>query len=305
MSRDYVKVVLSAYEEKKISGELSPNLLNPTPGNVREECLAIYGKDDKAKDDEVLRLFFSQPLGRGSYFDILENSRAHKFKQVPKILSGQVPKPGLKYVELLAWLIDFPLRPITSYNLSLRDKPKEEPEVGKKLSLEKEKINTDEKDFTHNPDKKKEDTEPVEEIERQPEKSNENNRYKFFLFKKRGFGIVATVILIGFGLFPRYMIWKDDRYEWMMFASEDASVIAIDWDMVRNFRKVMRKDTLTEHSIGKLWYLKENNDHDVFTMGGKHPIFNHRSLHILSPRILDSIKLRVELEKQNKNLDAK
>lgn len=302
MSKDYVKVVLAAYEKKKISGELSPNMLNPTPGNIREECLAIYGKDDKTKDDEVLRLFFSQPVGKSGYFDTLENSRAEKFKQVPKVLNGQVPKPGLKYVELLAWLIDFPIRPITTYNLSLKDKSMKEVKVDKRPpgEIEREEIDN-RKDVTSNHDKKEGVPELIEGINKYAEKSNENIKDKFFLFKKWSIGIVATIILVGF-FFPRYMTWKGDRYEWLIFNTKKESVIAINWDLLINFRKV-KNDTLTEYSIGKLYYLKENNDHDVFTMAGKHPVLVTRNLRPLSKTILDSIiKHNMKPQKQIQSL---
>ncbi|MEH3113748.1 hypothetical protein [Pedobacter terrae] len=119
MPEEYRKVVLDAYQKKKIEGSLSSNLLDPTPGNVREECLIIYRERERnAKDDEIFKQFFKGVDKEKGYLTVLENSLAEKFKQMPKILKGGVPNYGVRYAELLAWLIDFQPRPSTSYYTS-------------------------------------------------------------------------------------------------------------------------------------------------------------------------------------------
>jgi len=128
MPEDYKTVVFAAYEEKKKAGKLSPNLLNPTPGDIREECLAVYRKRPDPKDDEILELFFRNEFGKKGYLTILEGSYAAKFRQVPRILAGEVPNPNIRYIELLAWLIDFQPRPSTSYYKSFYTTPGTESE---------------------------------------------------------------------------------------------------------------------------------------------------------------------------------
>lgn len=119
MPEEYRKVVFDAYQKKKREGSLSSNLLDPTPGNVREECLIIYRERERnSKDDEIFKQFFKGVDKEKGYLTVLENSLAEKFKQMPKILKGGVPNYGLRYAELLAWLIDFQPRPSTSYYTS-------------------------------------------------------------------------------------------------------------------------------------------------------------------------------------------
>ncbi|MFC1222764.1 hypothetical protein ACFE6N_03085 [Pedobacter sp. BG31] len=131
MPEEYRKVVFDAYQKKKREGSLSSNLLDPTPGNVREECLIIYRERERnAKDDEIFKQFFKGVDKEKGYLTVLENSLAEKFKQMPKILKGGVPNYGLRYAELLAWLIDFQPRPSTSYYTSFyKDKPSDIVEV--------------------------------------------------------------------------------------------------------------------------------------------------------------------------------
>lgn len=186
-----------------------------------------------------------------------------KFKPVQKFLLGQTSEPNNRVVELVAWLIDFKPRPFEKWRNNLLEIPLDE------------------------------------EIENGKEKADKINKR----INWGKVGIVATMVLFFLGVvfYPRYMTWKGDRYEWLIFNTKNANVVAIDWDLVRDFRMVTRKDTLTEHSIGKLWYLKENNDHDVFTKGGKHPVLVNRNLRPLSKTILDSIQHK---QKQLRSLVA-
>lgn len=118
MPEEYHKAVLNAYQTKLKDEHFSPNLSNPTPGSLREECIIVYYERNAVKkNDEVFRLFFKN-ADKG-YYNALENCRAEKFKQMPKILKGNVTRPGIKYIELLAWLIDFKPRPSTLYYKSL------------------------------------------------------------------------------------------------------------------------------------------------------------------------------------------
>ncbi len=116
MPEEYRKVVLDTYKKKKLDGSLSPNLLAPTPGDLREECLIVYRERIlNSSDDEILRQFFGPKDQEKGYFTLIENSPAEKFKQMPKILKGKVTNPGIKFIELLAWLIDFQPRTSISY----------------------------------------------------------------------------------------------------------------------------------------------------------------------------------------------
>ncbi|RBQ05814.1 hypothetical protein [Pedobacter miscanthi] len=131
MPEDYRKVVLAAYENKKLDGSLSPNLSAPTPGDLREECLIVYRERQHNPNDlEILRQFFGPKDQEKGYFYVIENSRAQKFKQMPKILKGKVTNPGIKFIELLAWLIDFqPRTSISYYNSFDKQFDKEKREI--------------------------------------------------------------------------------------------------------------------------------------------------------------------------------
>jgi len=304
MSRDYAKVVLAAYEKKKNSGELSPNLLNPTPGAIREECLANYGKDDQAKDDEVFRLFFGKSEGKGGYSNILENSPAEKFKQMPKILNGKVPKPGLKYVELVAWLIDFSPRPITSYHLSLKNNSTIEFEENDKLVKEGEGLVAESEKIDDISNDRKEIQNPsfIENVVEVPI-VQENIPVRLLgepqkQIKKLNFiqrtGIVAT---LGFIMGVTYwkgippdgcMYWTGTEYKAVDCDAQipNTQILALNQQKLDHFKKITLPDTLTFNSLNKVWYSKINNDVEFFTTKGKHPLKTDRVLKPITTYIL-------------------
>lgn len=115
MFDDYLKEVLAAYAAKKDEGDLSENLLHPTPGKLRKECLIVYRERSIPQDDSILRLFFAYTDKDKGYTKGIENFNVDEFRQIPKILRGRVTTPGVKYIDLLAWLIDFNPRPSTIY----------------------------------------------------------------------------------------------------------------------------------------------------------------------------------------------
>ena len=147
MPEDYRKVVLDTYKKKKLDGSLSPNLSTPTPGDLREECLIVYRERQlNSNDDEILRQFFGPKDQEKGYFTLIENSPAEKFKQMPKILKGKVSNPGIKFIELLAWLIDFqPRTSISYYNSFDKQSERQTEEV---INTPEVKINETQSDTT-------------------------------------------------------------------------------------------------------------------------------------------------------------
>lgn len=119
MPEDYRKVVFEAYQKKKRDGSLSSNLMEPTPGNLREECIIVCRERYVPEDHEILRLFFSNVDCEKGYLTTLEKSLAKEFKQTSNVLKGGVKKPGIKYFELLAWLIGFHPKTSTAYYMEL------------------------------------------------------------------------------------------------------------------------------------------------------------------------------------------
>jgi len=108
MFEEYLKAILAACEKTRIDKTF-------TPGDFRNECINVFRERPLSNDDEALRLFFGATDLKMGFAKKIENSKADKYRQMPKLLKGDISNPNRKYIELLAWLIDFNPRPSTLY----------------------------------------------------------------------------------------------------------------------------------------------------------------------------------------------
>ena len=85
------------------------------------------------------------------------------------------------------------------------------------------------------------------------------------------------------------MYWSGDRYIETTCDTKTpyGQIVALDNFKVDNFKKIIRPDTLTENDINKVWYLKTNNELELYTSDGKHPQQTHRRLRPLSKYMFD------------------
>lgn len=72
----------------------------------------------------------------------------------------------------------------------------------------------------------------------------------------------------------KYMYWNGERYIGTdsIFISPGIDVVAMNSHKLKHFRRIMRKDTLTDvNALGKIWYSKYNNGVEFFTDDGIDP----------------------------------
>jgi hypothetical protein len=94
------------------------------------------------------------------------------------------------------------------------------------------------------------------------------------------------------------MYWAEDHYAEMPCNEErkDRLKLPMDLEKMKGFKKIIQEDTITERSIGKLYYSKIDNKIEYYTKGGNHPIYVTRTLKVLSRYIYDKY-----LRKQSDN----
>lgn len=85
------------------------------------------------------------------------------------------------------------------------------------------------------------------------------------------------------------MYWTGDHYQPIPCYQKvsDTAVIALDTVQVAHLKKITHPDTLTQNSLGKVWYSKINNVVEFYTSPGFHPIENDRRLRPVTPYILN------------------
>ncbi len=99
---------------------MSINLVNPTPAKLRQECIVVFRgmlieNEADPIDLMLLRSFFERPGEEDLRLSTIRTFDTDKFKPLCNFLKGRTGKTSDKNLELLAWLIDFSLRPYTRY----------------------------------------------------------------------------------------------------------------------------------------------------------------------------------------------
>lgn len=84
--------------------------------------------------------------------------------------------------------------------------------------------------------------------------------------------------------------WANDHYE-PVSCNEDPKgriIITMNPEKVRSFRKITREDTITNWSVGKIYYIKDSNTIKLYTGAGSYPEDLNRTLKVLSNYIFEN-----------------
>ena len=92
------------------------------------------------------------------------------------------------------------------------------------------------------------------------------------------------------------MYWKDDHYEEISCNDErkDLFKLPMDPEKMKNFKMIMRKDTITERSIGKVYYIRIDKRIEYYTTSGNHPVDVTRALKPLTSYMFEKHLLKPE-----------
>lgn len=282
MYQDYVDRINEKYHSLRASNKLSHRLAQPTPARLREECLDRYIARFDRRDENTLKVFFRHTEEIQTLAQRIENFDLDKFRPLIKFLNGQIKTTDQKNIELLAWLIDYKQRPF---------------EFGGDYDSDGD----DTKDDMSNEPLDNNETEEIGKKGNNPDTGLTGERIfqtKKPASKKRLLIIVAGMLalaLIGYKVgfnnkagtsiagHAICMYWTGDHYEPISCQQRsDTLVVPLDSMRLRNFRRIIKTDTISQHSVGKLWYRKKNNKLEIYTAGGSHPVDMRVKLRILT-----------------------
>lgn len=309
---DYTNLVLKSYEEKRESNTLSRLLMHPTTANLRQECLNVFNEKiiTGKLEEDILRSFFGVPPSGKNFDYVIERYHADKFRPLRSLIKRRIKNPALITVELLAWLIDFKPRPFAYAQIffaSAEDNiPKNE---GGNI-----KVGPDNNALilaSPKGDKYEGETEPTtiiggSETTGYPRNKiiTKNNKWKWMPLA----GLIPVLVLLSIYGARRFagagqsangnsnatcMYWSYDRYI-KIPCSEDRRgrlFLPLDEKLLNGFRMITRKDTITQWSVGRIYYIKDHNQIKYFTSAGTFPEDLKRSLRILSPYIFEKDSL--------------
>jgi len=309
---DYIKLVKRAYEEKRSKNELSVLLAQSSPAKIRQACLHLYKEHYEKeehqvikKDEQILKAFFGPAETGKEFLKLIQGFETDKFRPLDNYLKGNTDNTDQIKLELLAWLIDFQHRPFA---------------VGKEFRLTEEETNfirgNNEREIQPEADKTvlEEDKEIVEacmeketaDVTLQPQENlaassiiplKEDKPKKRY---KRAILVFLSFIVCVGGMYALWqynqnannvcVYWKDDHYE-QVDCNDDPKgriIITLNREKAKSFRRITQKDTMTEWSIGKAYYIKDSNIIKLYTEAGNYPEDLKRNLRVLTQHIYDN-----------------
>lgn len=291
MFPDYQQSVLSTYHQKKATNNLSLRLIHPTPANIRDECIELVKAGIKRKDENILNGLFEARNDAAGYLQLLERCDIDKFKPLINFLKKPDINTAKINIELLAWLIGYEPRPWvmgTEYGNPIKEVSPvaENPDSDITVPEENEVVTIS-------------TTESIKEVGAAVKKKGNGRRMIILL----SFAALCTGGFFTWNILrgqASCMYWNVDHYEPISCNKKMGTipVIAYDADRARDFKKIMRPDTITYHSIGKVWYSKSNNKLEFFTSDGMHPLYPDLELKKISSYLISKYFLKDSTQKK-------
>lgn len=268
MFETYKNRVIAAYQNKLSKSVLSSNLKNPTAAKLKKECLIVYSRTGPfSNDDRILSDFFGKEDDFGSFEMLIRHFDVDKFKPLNNFIHGRTTDPDDKHVELLAWLIDFRPRPYKFDTFTQSSVPPLETNLPDSLVNQVPKLQVP--------------------VFIKPA-GNEKNKI-FSVLPKWLLPILGLAVFLVTGKYviskisnsnKACMYWATDHYEAIACDKKiyGKQSVALDTLLLLHFKKITKPDTITDNSLGKIWYEKTNNKLEFFTAEGNHPLHSTKKL---------------------------
>lgn len=314
---EYQRLIMQAYERQQANNTLPHGLMHLTPANLKAECVKKCTTEVNRRDEKVIRDFCGDLSESKSCQVILQRCDTDKFRPLVNYLNGKSGKTDEKNIELLAWLINFPGRPwelgktitgeegikegpmldntspatgipaarfgfLTVPPATVGDKPPDGNPVIPEIPINPPSM---------------EDI-PVKESE--GTKAIETSNQKQINRKSTKTLTVAVMLSLVLGTGGMWwwkdkldsggcMYWHEDHYEPVACDQKIpyTTVIALDVEKLKHFRKITRPDTITYDAVGKVWYSKIKGKMEYYTWAGEHPEVSGYQLKPITPYIID------------------
>ncbi|WP_145674018.1 hypothetical protein [Chitinophaga polysaccharea] len=313
---DYQRLVMQAYEQQKENNTLPHGLMHLTPAKLKEECMKKCTTDVSRKDEKVIRDFCGDLNDSKSCQVILQRCDTDKFRPLVNYLKGKSVSTDEKNIELLAWLIDFPGRPWEMRKTITGDDGIKEGVVLNDTSAAAG-IPAARFGFLAMPPATGSNTHPGDPVipeipihlsstddagdkENEGIKTVEPSHQKQIGRKSTKILAAAVMVSLVLGTGGMWwwrdklgsggcMYWHEDHYEPVACDQKIpyTTVIALDAEKLKHFRKITRPDTITYDAVGKVWYAKIKGKMEYYTWAGEHPEVSGYQLKKITPYIID------------------
>lgn len=335
--KDYEQQILKAYEQKKDDHELPHGLLHLTAANLRDECEKKCRHSLSKLDEQVIRDFCGEPDTSKSCQTIIARFDADKFKPLINFLNRKSETTNSKNVELLAWLMDFPVRPGAKWIKyvekngidNMPGEEKEEVNVEVKKTIEPIPVLSDTRQETSSVSVKlvsgntgipeiptNQNTPNVVPIIKEHGHNKQTGKGVLGKIKDTSINKVASAMILSLAIGTSgiwwflsqqtppngsCMYWKEDHYEAIGCDHRipGAVIIGLDIELLKNFQKITMPDTITYASLEKVWYSKIDNKIEFFTAYGRHPVIMKYKLRPITIYIIDKYIFKKNTQTNN------
>jgi|GEM_PF-2580939 len=258
-SADYIKAVISAYEQRKMTMH-EGLLIAPSPAALRDLCLAIYISGMPPEDERVFRTFFrlndSEDIKKG-----IQKVDTERFRAVINFMKGASMSTDTKNLNLIAILVDFEERPLNRF-----------------LNDGKEVVTTVR-------EKKRDSVLFTPDGNQVPEKRRKTALW-IGICAIAATGI-AALSMSGNG--GKCMIWEGHSYKAVDCedAAQSESIAEALKDGQFEINEINVGPNTTFFTNGKpiVWYLRKDGRYEFFDHPGHHPIEIHKELKPISRTI--------------------
>lgn len=100
----------AAYDKLCLKPSTSIFLKEPTPANLRKQCIRILRERNSAKDRYIIAQFLDIDIAAGNLETSIRNADIEKFKPVANFLRGKTRIPHYNTEAFVEWLIGFGLK---------------------------------------------------------------------------------------------------------------------------------------------------------------------------------------------------
>lgn len=283
--REYRELVINDFEKKQAAGILPPELIVPTRKSLRDYSVKVCTERYKPKDEPLLRSFFGQRDNPAAYLIAVQNTDAESFRTLNNFLRDRSRGTSFINISLLAWMIDFEPRPFHE-NLKIAAVAIDDP---RPIVLDEPEIETT------RPPSINDDEEPAVE---KPVNFLYSGKPTFKI--RWAYVTIPLLLLLTTYYFVKRdssedkgcMIWTGENYRQVAcnYKSEDGrfSVVLLDTAVLRGFKKILKEDTLTASSIGKVFCVKTNGKYEYYTDSAANPVHPERPLRPLTHYIMNN-----------------
>jgi hypothetical protein len=255
--------LLATYKRRKDAGLLSPRLARPLRSGIKKECIKLYEDGQRPEGAGVLKQFLKRNPPE-DFVAALEEIDIDRFRPTVDLLNGRNFAPEEKHYELIAWLLG-PELPGSNGNGS---------------------------------DDKQETTSKKGDKAQEKEVKNPS----WLQGWQRMTAATAALVLLACGAWlitpgeRQCMYWDGSGYQTAPcdVQGPGKTVYALDQGKLDRFKKVLRPDTLTKASMGKLWYFRIDHKLELFTDSGMHPVYKNRRLLPLSNYMTEKYLIKHE-----------